>query len=186
MFIDLRGFTSLSENRLPYDVVYILNRFFAHTGEAIVASGGTIDKYLGDGLIALFGQESEPADAARAALRAASAIDVGLDIVTRELEHELRTPLRLGIGIHLGPLVIGRIGHPRTAAITVIGRTVNTAARLEALTKELDCQLVASLETIERAGIPLDNLRRETVQVRGLSESIDVVCIDRARDLVLR
>ncbi len=187
LFLDVRGFTSLSENRLPYDVVFILNRLFAEVGEAIGAEGGHIDKYLGDGLLALFGgdETGSPADGCRAALRAAHGIDLAVERLNRDLLSELGAPLAVGIGIEVGPLVMGRIGHPETAARTVIGSTVNTAARLEAMTKEKSCQVIASEEVMVSAGLAGHAFPRETVVIRGLAAPREIVIVPRGRDLAI-
>jgi adenylate cyclase len=152
LFLDIRGFTTLSEARLPYDTVFLLNRFFGEVGGALTASGGWIDKYLGDGLMALFGLNQSTEDACRAALDAATRIDAVLDRLNRELGDEIASPLRIGIGLHVGPLVLGRIGHSSSAATTVIGPVVNVASRLEALTKEHGVQIIASASLAKRAG----------------------------------
>lgn len=183
LFLDVRGFTGLSENRLPYDVVFILNRLFAAAGAAIAAHDGWIDKYLGDGLMAVFGRACGPEQACRQALAAARAIDLALDAVNRDLENELPAPLRCGIGIHVGPLVIGEIGHASTASITVIGDTVNAAARFEAASKEKGCQLVVSRAAVSLAGLDGAGPAPEALPVRGFSEPLEVICVPHARDL---
>ena len=103
MFLDLRDFTQLSQSRLPYDVVFILNEFFAAAGSAIHTHGGWIDKFLGDGLLAIFGQRHGVEVGCRQALRAARAIDLALDHVNAKLGAEIGRPLRVGMGIHAGP-----------------------------------------------------------------------------------
>ncbi|MGI9383539.1 MAG: adenylate/guanylate cyclase domain-containing protein, partial [Methyloligellaceae bacterium] len=183
LFLDVRGFTNLSQDKLPYDVVFILNRLFAAAGGAITRNGGWIDKYLGDGLMAVFGQSCGPEEACRQALHAADAIDQALDDVNRDLRDELPSPLRVGIGIHVGPLVLGEIGYEETASMTVIGRTVNAAARLEAATKEAGCQLIVSLDAACLAGLDGNALNPETVTVRGLTDPLEVIFVARARDL---
>ena len=183
MFMDVRGFTSLSEDRLPYDVVYLLNEIFSASGSAIETHGGWIDKYLGDGLMAVFGRDTGTSQGCRQALAAARDIDLTLDAVNTRFAEELPQPVRIGIGLHVGPLVLGEIGHVGSAAMTVIGRTVNTAARLEALTKTFGCQLVASHNLAHRAGLVLDGHRLEETEIRGLSDAIEIVAIDKARDI---
>jgi adenylate cyclase len=187
LFFDARGFTELSEKRLPYDVVFILNRLFAEVGEAIGAEGGHIDKYMGDGLLALFGggEMDAPSNACRAALRAAHGIDLALERLNRDLATELGRPIAIGVGIEVGPLVMGRIGHPATAALTVIGSTVNTAARLEAMTKEKGCQVIVSEEVMTCAGRVDHGFVRETVAIRGLAAMRDIVLVPRGRDIAL-
>ncbi len=183
LFLDIRGFTQFSQNRLPYDVVYILNELFAAVGDVIRVESGWIDKYLGDGLMAVFGQDQGADVGCRQALRAVWGIDLAIDRVNRALQSELGQPFKVGMGIHVGPVVLGKIGHVDSAAITVIGRTVNTAARLESLTKEKQCQLIISQDVQQLAAIELPNYSPEKVKIRGLTEPLDVICIRRARDL---
>jgi adenylate cyclase len=183
MFLDVRGFTKLSEKRLPYDVVFLLNQFFAALGDAIQSEGGWIDKYMGDGLLAVFGRETGTEAGCRSAIAAAAKIDLALDKINAELGSEVDEPIQVGIGLHVGPMVVGRIGHPETAAITVIGKTVNAGARLEAMTKELKCQLVVSKECANLAGYQFSTLTPMTVDVRGLTEPIEVFAVPHARDL---
>ena len=183
LFLDIRGFTTLSEARLPYDTVFLLNRFFGEIGEATNAAGGWIDKYMGDGMMALFGI-NQPADAAcRSALLAALHIDAALDRLNRELGTELSSPLKIGIGLHVGPLVLGRIGHRASAATTVIGPAVNVASRLESLTKEHGVQVIASSALTGKAGLPADAFPEIAVTVRGTSEPVRVRLIARGADL---
>jgi len=183
LFLDTRGFTSISEARLPYDVVFILNRLFAAVGEAIRNHDGKIDKYLGDGLMAIFGAEAGEAVGCRQALAAARDIDLALDRLNDEIMEEIGQPLRVGMGIDVGPLVVGHIGHAETAMLTVIGTTVNSASRLEALTKEKNCQLIAALDVLAHAGLSPDAFVREEVTIRGLSAPRAVALIDKARNL---
>lgn len=183
LFLDIRGFTSMSEKKLPYDVVFVLNRMFGAAGQAIRENGGWIDKYMGDGLMAVFGRESGTAEGCREALLAARAIDLALDKVNEELGSEIAAPLKIGMGIHVGPLVLGHIGYADTAAMTVIGRTVNAASRFESATKELKCQLVVSMEAAQHAGLKMKGFRTESITVRGLSEPVEVLALKRARDL---
>lgn len=182
MFLDVRNFTGMMEHKLPYDVVYILNEFFAATGKAISAHGGTIDKFLGDGLLAVFGRTNGPEEGCRQALQAARAIDLALDHVNAQLEGELPSPIEIGIGIHAGPLLLGRIGWGDSVDVTVIGHTVNAASRLEALTKEKKCQLVISRDVAQYAGLPTEDTG-EAIHVRGIADTIRIVQIQRARDL---
>lgn len=185
MFLDVRGFTRISESRLPYDIVFLLNQFFGVIGAAIEAEGGWIDKYLGDGLLAVFGRESDAQTACRQALRAARRIDTALDELNARLTAEFGDRLDVGIGIHAGSLVLGRVGHAGSAALTVIGRTVNTAARLESLTKDKTCQLIVSRDAASAAGWNADGFLAEQVQVRGTTEAVEVIIVSRGRDLPL-
>lgn len=183
MFLDLREFTQLSQSRLPYDVVFILNEFFAATGSAIHTYGGWIDKFLGDGLLAIFGQHHGVEAGCRQALRATRAIDLALDHVNAKLAAEIGRPLRVGMGIHAGPLLLGRIGYGEAVDLTVVGNAVNVASRLEALSKERDCQIVMSADVARNAGYLEDLPAPTTVNVRGVAEPMQIICVSRGRDL---
>jgi adenylate cyclase len=185
MFLDIKGFTALSDRRLAYDVVFLLNRFYAAIGAAIVAEGGWIDKYMGDGLLAVFGRETGLPEGARSALVAAHHIDLALEELNRELIAEGVGALGVGIGIHAGSMVVGRIGFAESAAITVIGATVNTASRLESLTRERGCQLVVSRATTRVAGWRAEGFPTDRVWVKGVGEPIDVILVDRAREIIV-
>lgn len=183
MFVDLRGFTKLSEKKLPFDVVYILNEFFRVVGQAIAANGGRIDKFMGDGLLAVFGERVGVAAGCRQALRTARAIDLALDHVNAKLALETGQPLEVGVGIDAGPLVLGRIGYGDTIDFTVIGNTVNVASRLEALTKVHGQQIMLSRTVAVEAGWTPTTEFTTTITVRGVDAAIDVIGIVRGRDL---
>jgi adenylate cyclase len=183
LFLDVRGFTKLSQDRLPFDIVFLLNQFFATVGAAIRAEDGWIDKYMGDGLLAVFGRHAGVAIGCQQALAAARAIDLALDELNQRLAAEIVEGIRIGIGIHAGPVVIGRIGDAESATDTVIGRTVNEASRLEALTKDHKCQLIVSRAVAEHAGLSFPVASRATIEVRGSDAKIDILIIDAARDL---
>lgn len=174
LFADLRGFTAVSERKLPYDVVFVLNRFFAAMGHAIEEAGGHIDKFIGDGVMALFGIESGAELGAREAIAAAKAMAEVLGDLNQTLMHDLDKPLRIGIGIHIGPAIIGEMGYARAASLTAIGDTVNTASRLEELTKEFDAELVVSEMVAQTAGIDLSAFPRQLVEIRGRREKLAV------------
>ena len=183
LFVDIRGFTSLAEGRLPYDVVFILNRYFAAMGRAVEAAGGLVDKFIGDGVMALFGIRSGPGAACREALTAARTMSERLDELNQSLGGELDRPLRVGIGIHVGPAIVGEMGYGNATAITAIGDSVNTASRLENLTKAYGCELVLSDETALRAGVDLGGFPRYEIEIRGKREMLAIRTLERARDL---
>jgi adenylate cyclase len=174
LFADIRGFTSLAEGRLPYDVVFVLNRYFAAMGRAVEAAGGRVDKFIGDGVMALFGIENDARAASRAALDAARLMSERLEELNRSLSGELEQPLRIGIGIHIGPTIVGEMGYGSAVAITAIGDAVNTASRLETLTKTYGCQLVVSEETVLRAGLDLSAFPRYEIEIRGKRDMLAV------------
>lgn len=183
MFLDVRNFTRHMEQKLPYDVVYILNEFFAATGRAITTNGGVIDKFLGDGLLAVFGRTNGPEAGCREALQAARAIDLALDHFNARLADELFEPMRVGVGIHAGPLLLGRIGWGDAIDMTVIGHTVNAASRLEALTKQKGCQLIISRDVADFAGWTDAARSGESIEVRGVAKPIEIIAVARGRDL---
>ncbi len=171
LFLDMRGFTERTAGQLPYDVVFLLNRFFDAIVPAITAAGGTVDKYLGDGLLAVFETEDETSSA-RAALRAAADIGTALEQFNRDLAIERAPSVRIGMGLHLGTLVLGEIGAAGAAPRTIIGDTVNIASRLEAMTKELNVVALVSRDLLEAAGARLDGLDLVALDLRGVSGPI--------------
>ncbi|MDA1309420.1 MAG: adenylate/guanylate cyclase domain-containing protein, partial [Proteobacteria bacterium] len=183
MFADIRGFTQISEQRLPYDVVFILNRYFAEMGAAIEGAGGRIDKFIGDGVMALFAVDNSYPEGCRDALRAAKAMAENLKSLNDSLSNDLDAPLRIGIGIHGGAAIVGELGYRQTRGLTAVGDIVNTASRLETLTKEYTAQLVVSGEVVDAAGADLSAFKVEEVRVRGREESMMVHIVDDASGL---
>lgn len=183
LFADLRGFTGIAEKKLPYDIVFVLNRYFAAMGQAIEQSGGHVDKFIGDGVMALFGIDSGINQGARQALAAARAMGKVLAELNETLTHDLDQPLRIGIGIHVGPAIVGEMGYARAVSLTAIGDTVNTASRLEGLTKDFGVELVVSEPVAEAAGIDLSGFPMERVEIRGRRERLVVRAIARAATL---
>ncbi|HEX6981065.1 MAG TPA: adenylate/guanylate cyclase domain-containing protein [Alphaproteobacteria bacterium] len=183
MFADLRNFTALAEGRLPYDVVFVLNRYFAAIGQAIERAGGRVDKFIGDGVMALFGIDAGPANGARAALAAARAMGEVMGELNTALRHDLDRPLRIGIGIHVGPAIIGEMGYARATSLTAIGDAVNTASRIEALTKDYSAELVVSEQVAVAAGVDLSAFPTHMVEVRGRREPLMVRVLARAADV---
>ena len=178
LFIDIRASTQLVESRLPYDVVFILNRFFEAVGSAIIAAGGTPNQFIGDGMMAIFGSETGPEQACRQGLEAARLIDWHLAEMNRALANELQQPIGFGIGIHAGEVIIGTMGYREHATTTAIGEAVHIASRLQDLTKEYQCQLVVSEAVGTVAGISLDAFPSHNIQVRGLSAPLTIRVID--------
>ena len=189
LFADLRGFTRLSETRLPFDVVFLLNRYFRTTGEAVERAGGRVDKFIGDGVMALFGVQPTLSDngrqAARNALQAAHLMAEGLQEVERALAGDQPEPLRIGIGIHIGPAIVGEMGWGEAISLTAVGDTVNTASRLEQATKDFGAQLVVSAALAERAGLPAEGAEHRQIELRGRNAPLDVLVFADARAIKL-
>ena len=183
LFADIRGFTSISEGKLPYDVVFLLNRYFRATGQAIEAAGGRVDKFIGDGVMAIFGLTGEPKTACLQALDAARRMAVAVDDLNEALSGDLDQPLRIGIGLHAGPAIVGEMGYERAAQITAIGDTVNTASRLEALTKEFGAELVVSQELLDCAEVKLPDAPRHDVEIRGRQGRLMVRALKSAAEI---
>ncbi len=183
MFADLRGFTTLSEAKLPYDVVFLLNRYFAEMGAAIEKSGGRLDKFVGDGIVALFGVESGPTKGTREAIAGAKAMIERLVALNEALSHDLPAPLRIGIGIHTGPAIVGEMGYAQARQFTAIGDTVNTASRLEALTKKFGAELLLSADAVAASGLDLSAFPEATTDIRGRQGTLAVRVIADTRAL---
>lgn len=180
LFVDIRSSTQLVESRLPYDVVFILNRFFEAVGSAIIGVGGRPTQFIGDGMMAIFGTDTDAAAACRQALEAARLIDWHLAEMNRALANELQQPIGFGIGIHAGEVIIGTMGYREHAQMTAIGEAVHVASRLQELTKEYRCQLVVSDVVVTTASVSLDAWSSHSVQVRGLSAPLVIRAIDSA------
>jgi adenylate cyclase len=183
LFGDLRAFTKLSENKLPYDLVFLLNRYFAEMGHAVEAAGGRIDKFIGDGVMALFGLDGGVETGCREALAAAKNMAERMQSLNRALIHDIPEPLRIGIGIHTGPAIVGEMGYGSAVSLTAVGDCVNTASRMEALTKTYACELVISEAVADCAGIDLGAAPRHEIEIRGRVERLVVRTFASARDL---
>jgi adenylate cyclase len=179
LFADLRGFTRIAEHKLPYDLVFLLNRYFEVVGASIEKAGGIPNQFTGDGVMALFGVDVGPDAGARQALAAARALAQAVAELSHELAHELPAPLRIGIGIHVGSAVVGRMGYGAGVYLTAVGDTVNLASRLEQLTKEYDCELVISEDAVRWAGLDASDLPRYELTVRNRAGRLAVYTVDR-------
>jgi len=179
LFSDIRNFTALSESLAPHEVLEMLNTYFTRACEPILAQGGLVDKFIGDAVMAVFGSPVPQPDHARRALRAALAMQE----IARGFQAwmEQRFPDRvvkdfhIGIGLHAGAVVIGNVGTPKRFEFTAIGDTVNTASRLEGLTKELGWGIVASEGTVKAAGPGVVTGGRRELLVKGRQEPVVVL-----------
>ena len=183
MFVDMRGSTKLAENRLPFDTVFVVNRFLGAVSQAVIECGGQPNQFVGDGQLALFGLASSPQTACRQALRAVAMIADNVDELNRFLIHDLREPIRFGIGVHGGEVIIGDIGYRDHMVFTALGDAVNVAARLQDMTKSLVCEAIVSEEVRVTAGLPADALPRQQVEIRGRAEPMIVRTVARAKIL---
>jgi len=184
LFCDLRGFTSLTERRLPFDTVFLLNRYFEVVGRAVEEVGGHVDKFVGDGALALFGLSTNPEQASRQAVDAALRIGAGVAELNEAYSSELDRPLRIAMSLHAGPAIVGEMGYGQATSLTAIGDTLNAASRLEELAKELDAELVISDDLARRTTLNLVQHERQTLTIRGRIAPIDVWIIRDARTVV--
>ena len=178
LFADLRGFTRFAERKLPYDVVFFLNRYFDAMGGAIERAGGVANQFTGDGVMALFGLEVGPEQGCRQTIDAAIAMVRGIAEMNAGLAEELAEPLRIGIGIHVGPTVVGRMGRGVAMYLTAVGDTVHVASRLQDLTKQYRCQMVVSEAAAARAGVDVSAFPREEIAVRNRAEPVAIRVIE--------
>lgn len=183
MFVDMRGSTKLAEKRLPFDTVFIVNRFLGAVSQAVMECGGQPNQFVGDGQLALFGLGTDPQAACRQALKAASLIAANIDELNRFLSHDLHEPIRFGIGIHGGEVIIGDIGYRDHMVFTALGDAVNVAARLQDMTKSLACEAVISEEVRVTGGLVADSLPQHEVTIRGRAEPMIVRAVADAKTL---
>jgi adenylate cyclase len=183
MFVDMRGSTRLAENQLPFDTVFIVNRFLGAVSQAVIECGGQPNQFVGDGQLALFGLTSNPKSACRQALKAAAMIAANLDDLNQFLSHDLREPIRFGIGLHGGEVIIGNIGYRDHMVFTALGDAVNVAARLQDMTKSFACEAIVSEEIFITADLPADALPKQQVEIRGRSEAMIVRTVTSTKTL---
>lgn len=183
MFVDMRGSTRMAEKRLPFDTVFIVNRFLGAVSAAVLDSGGMPNQFVGDGMLALFGLSVSRREACRQALRAAAMIAANVEELNKFLSHDLREPIRFGIGIHGGEVIVGDIGYRDHMVFTALGDPVNVAARLQDMTKALSCEVVVSDEVRATAGLDADALPQQEVTIRGRNEPMIVRSVADARTL---
>jgi adenylate cyclase len=178
LFSDIRGFTTFSEKLNAHEVVEMLNAYFTRVVEPILAQGGTLDKYIGDAVMAEFGSPVAYPDHARRAIRAALGMareaEAFKEWMRKRFPDRGLAEFGIGIGLHSGQAVCGNIGAPMKQDYTAIGDTVNAASRLEGITKDMKVVIAASQATLDAAGPGVRTGKRETVTVKGRAEPIVV------------
>ncbi len=184
MFVDLRGSTKLAERLLPFDTVFIINRFLTAVSQAVVECGGRPNQFVGDGQLALFGLQTDPKTACRQAIMAAGRISVHVDELNKFLGKDIPEPLRFGVGLHGGEVIIGDIGSHDHTVFTALGDAVNVTARLQDMTKTLACEVVLSDEVRKTAGLSDDTWPPVEVAIRGRVEPMIVHAVENAETLI--
>jgi class 3 adenylate cyclase len=179
LFTDLRGFTTLSEQHSPAEVLELLNAHYEAILPAVRAEGGTVNKFIGDAIMATFGAPEPQADHAQRAARAALGMLNAMDQLNARLVAEGKPPLGMGVGISTGPAVVGSLGAADRVEYAVIGDTVNMANRLESLNKEFGTQVLLAASTRAALGpqAPVRSLGQ--VEVKGKTRKVEVFALER-------
>jgi len=172
LFADIRGFTSLSEREKPERIVNLLNRYFTAMSEIIFAHGGTLDKYIGDGLMAIFGAPTATPEDALNAAKAAVAMQRCVSLLNGELVADGLLPITVGIGLHTGEALVGYIGSEKRSEYTAIGDTVNLAARLESNAR--GGQILLSDATAKEIGGTFSLVAHEPLKVRNRTQPVSL------------
>jgi adenylate cyclase len=184
MFVDMRGSTSLGERILAYDVVFILNRLFTELSKALISSNGHYAQFAGDGLMALYGLDPKRKQFACAdALAGAADMLQRVEKLNQQLQREFSESVQIGIGIHGGDAIVGTMGPPSTPLLTAVGDNINIAARLEAKTKELDCDLIVSIVTLDAENIEYQQDDVDEVEVRGRNNRVQICHLKREQTI---
>ena len=183
LFVDLRGSTLLGERNLPYDVIFLLNDFFAEMSRALEVTGGHYAQFNGDGLMAIYGLETDFEAGARQSVAGASEMFRRLRRLNRRFAQELGEPLAIGVGIHGGEAIVGSMGPPSSPIVSAIGDNVNIAARLESETKTLGYPLIVSQEVAMAAGLRPEDHAMATVSLRGRTASVAVIGVEKPEAL---
>lgn len=184
MFIDLRNFTLISEKLLPYDTVFLLNKYFKICGEAIAENNGNIDKFIGDGVMALFNSGERLKDNSIDALKAATVISEKMAALSRESEEDFQHRLGIGIGIHGGTTIMGEMGYGTSISETAIGDCVNVASRLEQLTKAEGCELIISEDLYLSSGVIEKPMSKKTIPIKGKANKMSICTFDKAQFII--
>ncbi|MCR5804930.1 MAG: adenylate/guanylate cyclase domain-containing protein [Clostridia bacterium] len=181
LFVDIRGFTSMSENMEPQEVVTILNRYLSMASDCITANEGTLDKFIGDAAMAFWGAPVPQEDSVYLAAKAAVAIVEGSKKISEDLKNELNMDLNVGVGIHYGPAVVGNMGSVHRMDYTAIGDTVNTASRLESNAPKGTIYISRAVADKLEGRATFTSLG-DSVKLKGKSEGFEVLTLDSLKE----
>ena len=179
LFIDLRRWTTVSERHLPFDLVYVLDQYFTAVGDAVREAGGVPNQFIGDSVMAIFGLEAGIAEASRQAIAAAGGIERRMERLNVDLQRDFGEGRKLdfGIGLHAGMAVVGSVGYRQTRTLSAVGDAVNTASRLQELTKTYAAKLVVSDRVAQEAGLVPSSWPSHEVSVRGRAAPLKVYAV---------
>lgn len=172
LFADMRNFTPITASCPAFDVIYILNRYFTTLKQAITSHGGRVNLCVGDEISAVFGLEDDPRVACRQALGAGLDMQRRIATLSRVVKNEFGVSLAIGVGIHFGPVIVGKVGPSDDLRFGLVGDTVNIASRLEGQTKTLDVPVLISASVAEHLEVEPEVLigPAECVQLKGIRE----------------
>jgi adenylate cyclase len=182
MFVDMRGSTGLATGRLPFDALFLFDRYIHAVTRAIRQNSGLTTSIAGDGIMSVFGIDRPPPMAAREALQAAFDVWVAVDALNDELSSELATPLRIGIGIHVGMAIVGFVSADETQSLQFLGDTGNVAAKLEGASKSFESTLIVSAVALKLA-VPKADFETTNVLIAGKTEPLEIAVFKERRDL---
>jgi adenylate cyclase len=174
MFSDIRGFTTLSEGLTPDELVLLLNEYLGEMTEAVFANQGTLDKYIGDAIMAFWGSPYPQEDHAVRGCKCALQMIRGLEKLNRKWKSEGRAPLAIGIGLNTGPVNVGNMGSAKRLAWTVMGDNVNLASRLEGITKTYRISVVIAEGTYQQVASRFTCRELDRIAVKGKSHAVKI------------
>ncbi len=174
MFSDIRGFTTLSEGLTPDELVLLLNEYLGEMTEAVFANQGTLDKYIGDAIMAFWGSPYPQEDHAIRGCKCALQMIRGLEKLNRKWKSEGRAPLAIGIGLNTGPVNVGNMGSAKRLAWTVMGDNVNLASRLEGITKTYRISVVIAEGTYQQVASQFTCRELDRITVKGKSQAVKI------------
>jgi adenylate cyclase len=177
MFSDLRGFTAFSDTHDPEEVVSFLREYHNRMVKVIFDHGGTVDKFLGDGIMVTFGTPIIEGNEAQRAVKAAIAMQEEMAIINQKRREAGKMALEQGIGLHYGPAIIGNIGSQERMEYTAIGDTVNTASRVEGQCSELGAKILMSQSVQERLEVDYPLVAYPKRRLKGKGETMDLYAL---------
>jgi adenylate cyclase len=178
LFADLRRWTGIAEKHLPYDLAYVLNEYFAAVGDAVREAGGIPNQFIGDSVMAIFGMAADLGTASRQALAAARGIEARMQALNDRLQSEFGHRLGFGIGIHAGHAAVGEVGYRDVRTLSAVGDAVNTASRLQELTRQHGVRLAVSADVARAAGLDTASSKALDLSLRGRAAPLKVYLFD--------